>query len=142
MSVVLYKSQILTKDDLNIFLYDSNGNFFNPFSITYTIYHITSNKFYNQECSEEPLKETISTTPIPFGIGQYFAPWSMPNDLTIGKYRIKWNIRQFVDSPTYQEIEEFDVIYKTDKLNYSIINSSGASKMPHQTVGNQNLCAG
>jgi hypothetical protein len=142
MSVVVYKSQVLTKDDLNIFLYDSNGAFFNPFSIVYTIYHVISDPFYNQECAEEPLVETLQTTPIPFGIGKYFAAWSMPHDLEIGKYRIKWEVRQFPDSPIYQEIEEFDVINKTDKINYSIINQKGIVPLPHTTIGNENICAG
>jgi hypothetical protein len=143
MSVTLYLSQVLTKDDLNIFLYDNNGNLFNPFAITYTIYRIIlPTPFYNQECAEEPLLETLDTTAIPFGLGQYFAAWSMPIDITIGKYRIKWSIRQFADSPIYQEIEEFDIINKADKLNYSAMNQNGNQILPAQAYGNENLCAG
>jgi hypothetical protein len=142
MSVVLYKSQVLTKDDLNVFIYDNDGNLYNPFSITYTIYHIISDRFYNHECGEEPLVETIDTTAIPFGIGKYFAAWSMTTDLEIGKYRIKWQMRQFEDSTIYQEIEEFDVIERVNKINYSIMNSDGTAVLPHKTLGNTNLCAG
>lgn len=34
----IYKGQILTKNDLKVFILDENGNYINPFSITYTIY--------------------------------------------------------------------------------------------------------
>lgn len=141
MSVTIYKGKVLTKDDLNIYIQDSQGNYFSPFSITYTIYRVISDKWYNQECGEEPILETIDTIPIPFGIGKFFAAWNMAHDLDIGKYRIKWHLRQFSDSPIYEEIEEFDVINKNDVLNYSQMNGSNGH-LPHQQYGNQNLCAG
>jgi len=144
MSVTIYKGKVLTKEDLDIFILDENGNYFNPFSITYTIYKVlTSTSFYNQECGEEPILETIDTNPIIFGTGKFFAAWNQAKDLTIGKYRIKWHIRQFQDSPTVEEIEEFDVIYKMDKMNYALLNgSSNTKKLPDQLYGNKNLCAG
>jgi len=124
-------------------LLDNEGNYFNPFSITYTIYRIISDKFYNQECGEEPVLESIDTVPIPFGVGKFFAAWKQSHDLEIGKYRIKWHIRRFSDSPIYEEIEEFDVINRIDKMNYSILNGSTSNgKLPHQLFGNNNLCAG
>jgi hypothetical protein len=141
MSVTIYKGKVLTKDDLNIYIQDTQGNYFSPFSITHTIYRIISDRFYNQECGEEPILETIDTIPIPFGIGKFFAAWNMAHDLEIGKYRIKWHLRQFSDSPIYEEIEEFDVINRTDKMNYAIMNGSNGN-LPHNQYGNQNLCAG
>jgi hypothetical protein len=38
MSATIYKGQILTKNDLKVFILDENGNYMNPFSIIYTIY--------------------------------------------------------------------------------------------------------
>jgi hypothetical protein len=141
MSVTIYKGKILTKDDLNIFIMDGNGNYFSPFSITYTIYRIISDRFYNQECGEEPVLETIDTIPLPFGIGKFFAAWNMAKDLDVGKYRIKWHVRRFSDSPIYEEIEEFDVINRVDSMNYSMMNGSNGN-LPHEQYGNQNQCAG
>jgi hypothetical protein len=143
MSVTIYRGKVLTKEDLNIYIQDENSVYFSPFSITYTIYKVISDRFYNQECGEEPIVETLETIPIPFGIGKFFAAWNMAKDLNIGKYRIKWHLRRYSDSPIYEEIEEFDVINRTDKMNYSVINGGmTGSKLPDQMYGNNNLCAG
>ncbi len=40
MSVTIYKGQVLTKNDLNVYILDTNGNYVDPFSITYTIYRL------------------------------------------------------------------------------------------------------
>lgn len=133
---------MLTKDDLNIFIQDEDGNFFNPFSITYTIYRVLSKQFRNQECGEEPILETIDTTPIIFGIGKFFAAWNQAKDLVIGAYRIKWHIRRYSDSPIVEEIEDFDMVNRIDAMNYSRVNDSGSARLPHQVHGNQNICAG
>lgn len=137
----IYRGNILTKDDLKIFIQDENGQYFNPFSITYTIYRVTSDQFKNQECGEEPILETIDTIPIPFGIGKFFAAWNAAKDLVVGKYRIKWNIRRYSDSPTLEEVQEFDMVNRVDQMNYSILNGN-TSRLPDQIFGNKNLCAG
>jgi uncharacterized protein involved in high-affinity Fe2+ transport len=141
MSKTIYRGQVLTKDDLNIFIKDENGTFFNPFSITYTIYKVLSVQFKNQECGEEPVLETIDTMPIIFGIGKFFSAWNQAKDLGIGSYRIKWHIRRYSDSPIMEEIEDFDVVNKIDPMMYSYING-GTGILPHKAFGNQNLCAG
>lgn len=141
MSVTFYKGKNLTKNDLNVYLLD-NDQYFNPFSITYTIYKLTTNNnFFDKECGEEPILETIDSMPIPFGIGKYFAAWNMAHDLDIGKYRIHWNVRRYSDSPIYEEVEEFDVINRNDALNYAQMNGANG-KLPHNEYGNENLCAG
>jgi hypothetical protein len=173
MSVTLYIGQTLTKKDLNIFIYDTDGvTFFNPFSITYTIYHIEDDQFhiqsyaelpnkptnsnasfnalydpplYNQEDGEQPILETIDCIPIPFGLGKFFAPWKMSHDTLVGEYRIKWHVRKYSDSPIIQEVEEFQIITKKDVLNFSQMNggpTSNSKKLPNDMFGNQNLSAG
>jgi len=204
MSVTLYLGQNLTKEDLNVFLYDPSGNLFDPFSITYTIYRITqlprsntilttaNQQHYGDardryvdddgcECrqnkpscggtgssnssgcngrsstgnqtsmqyyqdgrvpSEFSLLETVDTTPIPFGIGKYFAAWIMPIDVSIGRYKIKWSVRQYSDSTILQEVEEFDIINRADKVNYSMMNQGSSPILPDKAYGNNNLFAG
>jgi hypothetical protein len=129
---------------LNVFIQDGNGNYINPFSITYTIYKVISDRFYNQECGEEPLLETEDSVPLPFGVGKFFAAWNTASDLEIGKYRIKWDIRRYSDSPILEEVEEFEVINRVDQMNYSVLNSGSgsSSNLPDQQYGNSNLCAG
>lgn len=142
MSATIYKDQILSKDDLKIFIQDKDGNYINPFSITYTIYRVLSDRFRNQECGEEPVKEAIDTMPLPFGIGKFFAAWNQAKDLGIGKYRIKWNIARYSDSPLVEEIEEFEIVNRIDLMNYSMLNGNVGSALPHQMYGNNTTCAG
>jgi len=119
--VTLYKGQDpLTKDDLNVFILDENGDLFDPFSITYTIYHSVSNSF-DLSCSEEMLLETLNSVPIPFGIGEFFAPWQMPQDIDVGNYRIKWDVKKFIDSPIISEVEEINIILPVDKLRQATL---------------------
>ncbi|MDD5650272.1 MAG: hypothetical protein PHF86_07650 [Candidatus Nanoarchaeia archaeon] len=139
MSSTIYRGQVLTKDDLNIFVKNENGVFFNPFSIEYTIYRVVSSCF--QSCNEEPLLESVNTTPIIFGIGKFFAAWSQAKDLSVGKYKIKWNVRKYSDSPAVEEVEEFDIINRIDGMNYSTLNG-GTNLLPHQIYGNSSKCAG
>lgn len=109
MSVTLIKGEPLTNEHLNIYIL-KNNQYINPFSILYTIYK-KQDQFYTNTCwCEEPLAETVDSTPIPFGIGKYFAPWQMPQDIEVGQYRIKWNFREFVDSPLQQAEEEFYIV--------------------------------
>ena len=119
--VTLYRGQDpLTKNDLDVYILDENGHLFDPFSITYTIYHSVSNSF-NLACSEEMLLETLNSVPIPFGIGKYFAPWQMPKDIDVGNYRIKWDVKKFIDSTIISEVEEFNIILPVDKLRQSTL---------------------
>ena len=132
MAVVLFRGQVLTKDDLNIFITD-NGNPISPASITYTIWR-SSRTFYNKRCiGEEPILETINSIACPFGIGKFFAPWVMPKDIEIGGgYRIKWNFRKTFDSPIIEEPEEFCIIVdsclSTDANGYV---NGGVGNLPH-----------
>ncbi|MDD5649615.1 MAG: hypothetical protein PHF86_04245 [Candidatus Nanoarchaeia archaeon] len=142
MPVVIYKGQNLTKDDLNIFIQDQDGVYFNPFSITYTIYRVISDQFRNQECGEEPILETIDLLPLPFGIGKFFAAWEQAHDLGVGSYRIKWNIARFSDSSLTEYIEDFEIVNRIDRMNYSAVNDGSGGKLPHQQWGNSTLCAG
>jgi hypothetical protein len=161
MSVTIYRSKVLTKDDLNIFIYNTDGvTFFNPFSITYTIYHTVYDQFnienyvenyaddeglFNQEKGEEPVREAIDLIPVPFGIGKFFAAWQMSEDITVGGYRIKWHIRKFSDTPILQAVEVFQIIDKNDSINFSQMNGGpmlGAMRLPTDKFGNENIWAG
>jgi len=42
MSATIYKGQVLTKNDLKVYILDTQSNYVDPFSITYTIYRIIS----------------------------------------------------------------------------------------------------
>lgn len=142
MSVVIFKGKNLTKDDLKVFIQDQDNVFFNPFSITYTIYRVISDRFENQECGEEPVLETVDLIPLPFGSGRFFAAWEQAHDLEIGKYRIKWNVARFSDSPLQEYVQDFEIVNRVDQMNYSTLNDGSGGMLPHQQWGNNTLCAG
>ena len=137
MAVTLKKGQLLTKDDLNIYILDADTNqYFSPFFISYSIYKININA---EKCCEEAIYETLESIPVPFGIGKFFAPWKMPFDIEIGSYRIKWNIKKFYDSSIFEECEEFEIITPVSKYRQACClesksGSSGYSNLPHNSL--------
>lgn len=122
----LYKGQTLTKDDLNIYIQDETGQYVSPFSITYTIYWRVVSYSGQIAFNEEVLRETIDTVPIPFGIGKFFAAWNMPQDIRIGKYRIKWNIKRYPDTPILQRTEEFEIVARSCLSAEASVGEDGA----------------
>jgi len=133
MAVTLIKGQTLTKDDLNIYVL-KNDVLINPYSITYTIYRISSTCSEKVFDNEEPLVETIDSIPIPFGIGKWFAPWEMPQDIEIGNFRIKWVFREAADKGLKQEEEEFTIVTR------SCLSSDATGSFPHEDINGGSEC--
>jgi len=133
MAVTLVRGQELTKKDLNIYIFETTTPLtpFEPFRITYTIYRVISDRFYNQHCGEEALRETVNSVPLPFGMGEYFAPWVMPKDIQLGPYRIKWQIKKYVDSPWWEEAEEFEIVAPGSICTDNGSDSSRNGPFPH-----------
>jgi len=127
MATTLIREQTLTKDDLNIYIL-KDGVLTSPYSITYTIYRLSSTCSEKVFDNEEPLVETIDSIPIPFGIGKYFAPWEMSTDLGIGNYRIKWNFREAPDKGIKQEAEEFTIVSRSCLST----DASSGGNFPHE----------
>lgn len=131
MSTVITRGEPLSRDDLKIFIQDLNGNYVSPAWITYTIYRVISDRFYNQECGEEPILETINSVPLPFGIGKFYAAWQMPHDISVGTFRIKWNFKEFPDSRIQEEVQEFNIVQKATTRAEACASASGSSLLPH-----------
>lgn len=142
MSATIYSGKILSKDDLKIFVQDQNNLYFNPFSITYSIYRVLFDNYTNVVVGDEPVLEAVDCVPIPFGIGKFFAAWDKAKDLSIGQYKIKWNIAKFSDSPVTQYVENFEVINRVDIMNLSALIGNDGKSLPHQLYGNPNTFAG
>jgi len=138
--VTLYKGQLLNKTHLNVFIFNSSGNPVNPLFLSYTIYTRTKSMVpeYTRtyRVDEEPISETIDSTPIPFGIGQYYAPWIMPADIKLGYYRIKWVVQLNITSQKVEQIENFEILTRVDPILAATINNSSAENnvinLPHE----------
>lgn len=130
--VTLYREQELTKDDLNVYILDSQTQqYFSPAWITWSIYRVHRTP---SSCCEELLLETLNSVPITFGIGKFFAAWNMPSDIEIGAYRIKWNVKKYSDSVIVEEPEEFEIVSAVDKQAQACIagtNNGVSTNLPH-----------
>lgn len=95
------QGQTLTKDDLNVFLY-VGGSLSDPFSITYTLIDSTT--------GTDQVIGLPDRFPIKFGTGQYYAPWTLPDDEPVGPHKITWKYKESATSAIKTETEEFEVI--------------------------------
>jgi len=138
--VTLYKGQKLDKTHLNVFIFDSAGNPVNPFYISWTIYTRTKSMVpeftRTYRVDEEILNETKDSTPIPFGIGQFYAPWIMPDDIRLGYYRIKWVVQLNTSSQKVEQVENFEMLQKVDSIIAAkcagMSSESNIINLPHE----------
>ena len=137
--VTLYRGQLLNKNHLNVFISDSGGNPTNPLFISYTIYTRTKSNVpeftKTYRIDEEPISETIDSTPLPFGIGQYYAPWVMPDDTRLGYYRIKWVVQLNETSQKIEQAEEFEILQRVDPIIAAAVaaatEENNLTNLPH-----------
>jgi len=105
----LRRGDSTSKDNLNIFVYNSNGQLTDPYSITFSLYDLT--------CGTETLIGAEGRLPIKFDIGSYFAPWSIPEEEPVGTHKIIWKIKETSTSTETEHAEEFDIIDRLTVLN-------------------------
>lgn len=104
MPVSYYRGQQLGREDLNIFLENSNNTPTNAAEISYALYDTTT--------GFEVLLGSPLRTPANPSVGEYYASVVIPLDANLGSYRVKWTFRETVGGPIKQAIMEFDVIDK------------------------------
>ena len=109
MAVAFFKGQQLGRDDLNIFLENSNGTPVNAADISYALYDVTTGL--------EVLLGTPLRAPANPSVGEYYASVVVPLDANLGDYRIKWSFRETVNGPIQQVVQEFEVIDKATILS-------------------------
>ena len=102
MSVTFRRGQELGRSSLNIFVKAKDGSPRNAAEITYSIYDFTT--------GNEVLLPPSNRAPINVGIGEYFAGFIIPLDANIGEYRIRWYMREFVNSPQAQVVQKFAIV--------------------------------
>jgi hypothetical protein len=111
MPVSFYRGQQLGREDLNIFLENTNNTPTNAAEITYALYDNTTGM--------EVLLGSPTRIPVNPSVGEYFASVIIPLDANIGAYRVRWTFRETVGGPIQQVVQEFDCIDKA-----TIISSS------------------
>jgi hypothetical protein len=105
MSVAFKRSQTLTRGDLDIFLTNASGNVANASSITYAIFFVDN--------MVDVLIGDPARIPENPAVGEYYASLRIPATASYGTYRIKWTIKELVNSPEQTVIQEFGVVSET-----------------------------
>ncbi len=103
MSVVFKRCQELTRSDgLNIFLKKKDGTPKNAAEIFYNIYDFTT--------GVEVLLPPENRLPQNPAVGEFFAAFRIPADANIGKYRIRWKFREYLNSKQVEVLQEFAIV--------------------------------
>lgn len=97
----LKQGQPLTKDDLNVYFY-VGGNLSDPYWVTYTLYDSTS--------GTDEVIGLPDRLPLKFGVGSYFAKWTVPDDEPVGLHKIRWKYKETSGSQIKEDVEEFQII--------------------------------
>jgi len=115
MSVVFKRGQTLSRGDLDLFLTNSSGNVANAADITYAIYF--------SDNQVDVLIGDPARIPENPAVGEYYASLRIPATASFGTYRIKWAIRELVNSPIQNVVQEFGVVTEDSIVSYGMSES-------------------
>lgn len=114
MSVAFKKGQHLTDQDLMIAVRDSSGVLFDPSVISYSLFDYTS--------GVEALIGLPNRQPASTATGLFYVQGTIPLDANIGEWVVRWNMRQYADSPITQVAQRFQVV--GDQVVVEVASSS------------------
>lgn len=128
MAVVFTPNQVLTKNDLNIFIRNEDNVMFDPHYIAFTIEDSDGNNV---------LVNNINT-PSQQTIGWYWANITIPQGLSVGTYIIKWIVQDTPESNLQQIEQKFGIITKQDNVSYTP-TIGGVVYYPGQSLTDKDL---
>lgn len=102
MAVAFNRGYTLGRGDLDIFLQDQQGFATDAAEISYAIYDFTT--------GVEVLVGPAARVPLNPQVGEYYANCIVPDNATVGLYRIRWTFRETVNGPEHQVVQEFEII--------------------------------
>lgn len=105
MAVAFKRNQILSRGDLDIFLTNSSGNVANAAELTYALYFVDPGPPETDVLIGDP--QRIPENP---AVGEYYASVRIPTTATYGRYRIRWTLKEFVNSNAQTVVQEFEVV--------------------------------
>ena len=128
MAVVFIPGQVLTKNDLNIFVKNSQSTMFDPYYIVYNIVDSDGQAWSSQK-NIAPQKEST---------GWYWADTTIPSGAAVGAYLIQWTVQDTADS-TMQIIEQkFGVVKKQTNIIFTP-TIGGVVYYPNQALAEKDL---
>ena len=102
MSVTFRRGQELGRSGLSIFVKSKDGRPKNAAEIFYSIYDFTTG------C--EVLLPPANRIPTNSATGEYYANFIIPIDANIGEMRIRWYMREYLNSPQAQVVQKFAIV--------------------------------
>lgn len=115
-SVFKRYQQLTRANGLSINLKSKDGTPKNAAVIFYSVYDFTT--------GVEVLCPPQDRVPVNPSIGEYYANFTIPIDANLGKYRIRWKMKEFLNSPWANVVQEFNVVADPTQ----IVNLPGASR--------------
>ena len=125
MSVAFKRNQILSRGDLDIFLTNSNGNVADAAEITYALYFVDPGPPETDVLIGDPAR--IPENP---SVGEYYASVRIPTTATYGRYRIRWTLKELVNSQPQTVVQEFAVVAENSILGTQL--SEGQKQMVYK----------
>ena len=115
MAVVFKRNQILGRGDLDIFLTNSNGNVADAAQITYALYYVDPTPPETEVLIGDPAR--VPENP---SVGEYYASVRIPPTASYGTYRIRWTLRELVNSPEQTVVQEFEIVSSDIQFGISL----------------------
>ena len=115
MAVLFKRSQTLGRGDLDIFLTNSSGNVSNASEITYALYFVDPGPPEADVLIGDPAR--IPENP---SVGEYYASLRIPPTASYGTYRIRWSLKELVNSPVQTVVQEFQIIPNNASFGISL----------------------
>lgn len=130
MAVVFEPGQQLTKNDLNIFIKDSNNQMFDPEEIYFALEDEDGNLLFAASPVIAPEKASL---------GWYWANSLLPLELSVGTYVIKWYVKDHTDSPLQMIEQKFGVVSLSSSSVSFTPTIGGVIYYPGQTLTEKDL---
>jgi len=102
MSVTFRRGQELGRTGLSIFTKSTDGRPKNAAEIFFSIYDFTT--------GYEVLLPPANRVPVNAATGEYYASFIIPIDANIGEYRIRWYMREYLNSPLAEVVQKFAIV--------------------------------
>jgi len=129
MAVVFEPGQQLTKNDLNIFIKDSNNQMFDPEEIYYALEDLEGNLLFAATPVMPPEKASI---------GWFWANLIIPLELKVGTYVVKWYVKDLPDSQLQLIEQKFGIVMLEKTVSFTP-TIGGVVYYPGQTLTEKDL---
>jgi hypothetical protein len=108
MSVTFRRGQELGRTGLSIFTKSTDGRPKNAAEIFFSIYDFTT--------GYEVLLPPANRVPVNAATGEYYASFIIPIDANIGEYRIRWYMREYLNSPLAEVVQKFAIVSDSTQI--------------------------